>query len=449
MNWRFESAVPGIAWPALPQPPHSLTLALLHQLEQSQWLAPERIESEQFRQLAPLLRHAWETVPHYRDAWGGAFDASAPARESFLRLPTLSRRALQEHRESLQSRAIPPSHGRVFEFRTSGSTGEPVRVLKSEIGAVFWNALTLRDHLWHRRLLERKLAAVRQHATPGEAPSWGAATDGLVATGPCVLLNISSDVEAQLDWLVKHDPAYLLTYPSNVAALARASLARGLRLGGLLEVRTLGESVPAGLRVLCKEAWDVPLVDLYSSHEVGYIALQCPQHEHYHVQSESVLVEVLDEHGGACRPGEVGRVIVTDLHNFTMPLLRYEIGDYAIAGAPCPCGRGLATLTRILGRVRNMLTHADGRRYWPTFGQDGFRDIAPVLQYQFVQRVRETLEARLVLAEPLNENQESRLKERIAAQLPPGLRIELVRVESLPRGPGGKFEEFVCEVAES
>ena len=131
-----------------------------------------------------------------------------------------------------------------------------------------------------------------------------------------------------------------------------------MRLPGLREVRTLGEASTPDLRALCREAWGVPLVDVYSAEEVGYIALQCPEHEHYHVQAESVLVEILDERGAPAPPGETGRVVVTDLHNFAMPLVRYEIGDYAEVGEPCACGRGLPVLRRIVGRVRNMLRDA-------------------------------------------------------------------------------------------
>jgi phenylacetate-CoA ligase len=176
----------------------------------------------------------------------------------------------------------------------------------------------------------------------------------LVETGPCLRLDVDGDTNAQLEWLERHDPAYLLTYPSLAAELATLSLERGVKLPGLREVRSLGESLEIGVRHLCKQAWNVPLTDIYSSEEVGYVALQCPDHEHYHVQAENVLVEVLNEKGKPCAPGETGRVVVTDLHNFAMPVIRYDIGDYAEVGEPCPCGRGLPVLRRLVGRASRM-----------------------------------------------------------------------------------------------
>src|SRR3970282_1475490 len=99
---------------------------------------------------------------------------------------------------------------------------------------------------------------------------------------------------------------YLLSHPSNLAELAKLSLAQNVRFPRLREVRTSGELLTQEVRDLCRQAWDVPVTDMYSANEVGYIALQCPQHEHYHVQPEDVIVEVLDERGEPCAPGQTG-----------------------------------------------------------------------------------------------------------------------------------------------
>jgi phenylacetate-CoA ligase len=359
----------------------------------------------------------------------------------------LTRRDLLERYADLKSRSIPPAHGGTTELRTSGSTGAPVRVLKTQLSQLFWNAITLRDHRWHGRSLAGKLAVIRHGLTEGRAQSWGTATAGLLATGPAVNLSAGIDVGEQLAWLEREQPQYLLTYPSNAAALASLSLERGVRPPGLREVRTLGEMLTRDVRHACRAAWDVPLVDMYSANEVGYVALQCPEHEHYHVQSEAVLVEVLDQQGRPCAPGESGRLVVTDLQNLGTPLVRYEIGDYAEPGGECSCGRGLPVLSRIAGRVRNMLVTADGKRYWPLLGSRKFIEVAPVLQHQVVQKRYDLIELRLVTARPLDAAEEARLRTMVLAAMPAGMQIEIRYLESIPRGAGGKFEDFVSEVA--
>jgi phenylacetate-coenzyme A ligase PaaK-like adenylate-forming protein len=118
----------------------------------------------------------------------------------------------------------------------------------------------------------------------------------------------------------------------------------------------------------CERHWGAPVVNSYSAKEIGAIALQCPEHGRMHIQSESLLVEILDETGRACGPGEIDRMVISDLHNFAMPLILYEIGDYAEMGEPCPCGRGLPVLQRVLGRTRNRVRLPSDAYIWPRFG---------------------------------------------------------------------------------
>ena len=114
MEWHYASALPGVAWPGVPAASTATTLALLFQLEQSQWLSPQQLRDRQVEQLGLLLEHARATVPYYRKRLGaGDLD----------QLPILSTRDLQDHYEALKSESVPASHGAVTEVRTSGSTG--------------------------------------------------------------------------------------------------------------------------------------------------------------------------------------------------------------------------------------------------------------------------------------------------------------------------------------
>src|SRR5690606_29109428 len=118
----------------------------------------------------------------------------------------------------------------------------------------------------------------------------------------------------------------------------------------LKSVLTQSELASRHLRERLRAIWGASLTDTYSASEVGVMALQCPHSGQYHVQSEVALVEVIDAAGRPCAPGEMGRVVVTPLHNFAQPLFRYDIGDLAEVGEACACGRGLPTLARIIGR---------------------------------------------------------------------------------------------------
>jgi len=200
------------------------------------------------------------------------------------------------------------------------------------------------------------------------------------------------------------------------------------------------------VRDLVATAWGAPVTDMYSSKEMGYIGLQCPDHPHYHVQSENVLLEVLDEAGQPCRPGEVGRVVLTSLNNLATPFVRYEIGDYAELGPACPCGRGLPVLRRILGRVRNMVTYPSGEKRWPYLGEEVYRAVAPVRQHQLVQKNKTEIEARFIVERPLSPSEEDVLRQVIQSKLGYPFRVCFTYHDRLSRGAGGKFEEFRSEI---
>ena len=350
-----RSALPGVVWPAITGPAEASALALQYQLERSQWLSPEDLSALQLRQLEALVRHAWETVSFYRWQWHGSLRVAEPlTRDSFQRLPLLKRENLEHEFEELRSSAPPAPHGAVTEVRAAGTGGRPMRLLKTALVDLWQQVLSLRDHLWHRRDLDGTLAVINARPHENAMQAWG--TDLLVldTAGRAVALSLPAAADAQLEWLRRHEPDYLLTSAANAAELAQAALALGIRFPRLREIRTSGDPLRPETRSACRKAFAVPLTDRYSTREAGDIALQCREHEHYHVHSESVLVEVLDAEDRGCAPGTVGRVVVTTLHNFAMPLVRYDTGDLAEVGAPCPCGRGLPVLQRIVGRASDV-----------------------------------------------------------------------------------------------
>jgi phenylacetate-CoA ligase len=164
------------------------------------------------------------------------------------------------------------------------------------------------------------------------------------------------------------------------------------------------------------------------------------------VQAENLLVEILDEGGRACEPGETGRVVVTTLHNFATPLIRYASGDYAVAGEPCSCGRTLPVLARIMGRVRNMLKLPDGTRRWASFPAKYYLPLAPIRQLQLVQHTRERIEVRAVAPREFTPEERAALKSAFAKTLGFPHDISIACVDRIERNAGGKYEEFLCLV---
>ncbi len=443
----------GIVWPAVTIGQDAARLGLTYQLERSQWWPSEALCLMQMQQLARVVRHAYRTVPFYRYRLRPLADLAPGALtpERLRSVPVLTRLELQSAGDELVSARIPPEHGSVRDVRTSGSTGRPIRVKSTEVGDLFGAAINLRNRLWHGTNLRGTVAAIQvlkhahENAAAAGAPmSWGP----LAAPGAVYFFDIRRPLAEQLAWLVKVEPDYLMTYPTNLLALATRSHADGVVLRKLQHVMTMGEVLTDEQRSACRDAWGVDVIDTYSAAEVRTIALQCPAHRHYLVQAESLYVEILDRRGEPCRPGETGRVVISDLHNFATPLIRYDLGDYAEVGGPCPTGRGLPVLERIVGRTRSMLTYPSGEVVWPSLPGSLFTAIAPVQQFQLVQTRCDHIEVRLVLAAPLTERQEGDLRDALRKKLGYPFEFAFLRLSDIPRSAGGKYEDFRSEITD-
>ena len=453
----MRSQLAGIEWPAFPDAGTASLLALAWQLEQSQWWPAAELVRHQHRQLARVLAHAGATVPFHQARFAAAgcrfVDGDELDVAAWARVPIATRDDLIAAGDDLLSRSYPARHGAVHDVFTSRTTGQAVRLRATDVTAALWNAITLRDHAWHRRELSARLGAIRYLTEGGAAPpdgarghGWGPATAAIAPDAPVSLLSIASTIDEQVAWLVREDPAYLVVYPSVLDAIVRQVRDRGLRLPSLRQVRTISEALTPATRALATEVLGVPVVDTYSAQEVGYLALECPTGGRYHVQAERLLVELVDERGRPCPPGEPGRVIVTDLHNFATPLVRYDLGDVAVAGEPCPCGRGLPVLTRVIGRRRGLLVYPDGRVVWPLFSV-ACRDAARYRELQLVQESVERLRLRVVPEAPLSAGDRGALAAAVQRALGHPFTVDVEEVAALDRSPTGKLEEFVSRVA--
>jgi phenylacetate-CoA ligase len=333
-------------------------LALLRQLDDTQWLAPEALLERQLAQARELLRHAHGFSAASRSRLDAAgFRADLPLDAATWRsLPLLSRDDALAQGQALSCARFPAAHGNARGFRTPGRRAAPLTIQRTDMAQFYWDAMKLREHLWHRRDIGGQVAGIRvlEPGLQAEPPyglrgqGWGGAADLLFLTGETALLNVTASPEAQLAWLRLIRPRYLISDPANLRRLSSALATAGSGVEGLEEIQTNGETLDASLRAELAQAFGARVTDSYLMTEFGTLASQCPDHPAlYHVHAEAALVEVLHDDGRPCAPGETGRVVVTDLHNYALPLFRYDSGDRATAGPPCPCGRGLPTLAAI------------------------------------------------------------------------------------------------------
>lgn len=422
-------------------------LNMLEQLRAFERVSPEEQQQLQYQQLHALLLHAWSFSPFWKHRLTQAgFEPNQRNDSVLTRITPLSRKDLQTTPDDLRARWTGMSTDRLTMATTSGSTGTPVRVERyTDIYSPLFNAINRLDDLWHNRDPEQKLCVIGAGLKDRQVESWGNTYLAFGLRGAALTRALGDrSIESHLDWLLEHRPRYLKCSPFLAASLARLALDLGVDLP-VEHIISQSERVTPQQRAICRQAFGARIVDRYSCEEIGWIALQCPEHDHLHVMTPGVLVEIVDEQGNPCAPGQVGRVLLTSLHSYAMPIIRYEVGDLAEWGEPCSCGNTMPVLKRLWGRTRHQLALPDGSQIPMPFLGDDIGTIASILEFQVAQYQDRSLEIQVKTrdARQLSAQERTQLKRIFSDNGLGSLALKISEVAEINWGPGWKREEFV------
>jgi phenylacetate-CoA ligase len=427
--------------------------AFLQSLASSERAPAGDLRRHQAGLAARLVRHAYDNVPFYRNRLTCLIRADGEIDLTRWRdVPITTRADALAHRDAMQSASLPEIYGPVTQVATTGSTGPSLRVASNALNKVATVAALGRTARWWGLDTARPLAAIKMFSTGDDAPGY---PEGREWRGWCYdnlgsrsfELDMFTPVEQQIEWLLRVQPAYLITPPSNASTLAHAMTPSQAQRLGLAAILLYGETVLPRTRALVAERLGATSIAIYSCQEVGFIATQCPVTPHYHVAAENVLVEILRDDGAPAAPGEAGQVVVTGFYNYAMPFIRYALGDVATAGPlSCTCGRTLPVIAQVDGRTRHAFVFRDGTRVWPRPFLLDFTPFVACRAYQLAQIDHERLEFRYIPEEGASSPDRSGLEAYLRDKLHPSAVVTLVPVEDLPRGPGGKLTPFVSAV---
>jgi len=433
-------------WPSLPLPKSAQAMSIFSQMHFIEKMPPHQQKRLQLRQIERVLRHAYETVPWHRDRLAGIEQISNGGLDEafFSAIPIMTRSDIQTNSTALHSTHVPPGHGGIGYSRSSGSTGTPIEITITELKQLMSRAQTLRSHYWHRIDVSRKNVDIRTAYKPGTEPK-SSAWSTMPWSGPCQRLDINLPISELFEQFIAEDPAYVQSHPYTLLLLAETSRKTGVLPRNLIAARSFGEVLSAKTRQTLREVWDVPVIDCYSATEIGIMSHQCPENETQHVQVENVRIEVLDDDDIPCKPGAIGRVVVTTLNNFATPLIRYEIGDYAEVGEPCTCGRTLPVLNRILGRHRNLCVLKNGERFYPEM-RESMAKFPHILQFQAHQKTLEDIDLRIVAARSFTAEEREEVQSVLQKKLHYPFNVNITEVDDIPRAANGKFEEFKSDI---
>jgi phenylacetate-CoA ligase len=326
----------------------------LRRLRRAQWLTPEESAVAQRRAVEGLLGHAYRTVPYYRDLLRDVVGTDATRLDAgvLARLPLLTKEVIRTHAGALVSTA---GDGRGRYTNTSGgSTGEPVVLVQDQRFRDCSRAVAMLFDQWTGYRVGFPMAKI-----------WGSERDLFVGRETVKTRVVRflrnehwfnafrmtpSQVEEYVARINRTRPQFVLAYVESIFDIARFIEREGLDVWSPRAVMTSAGPLDDHVRAVVERVFRAPVFNRYGSREVGDIACDCSSHRGQHVCSPYHVVEVLRPDGTTAEAGEVGEIVVTLLTNFSMPLIRYRIGDTAKwASGPCGCGRPWPRLESVTG----------------------------------------------------------------------------------------------------
>ncbi len=435
------------AWAWWEQSPY---LRHYRQLQRRQFDPPEVVHRRQWQAVADLLHHAYATTPFWRDQLDrqGIRPDQVRSFEDFRAIPVLTKELLRSQAAQLVSDRFRDAY--LHRKKTSGSTGVSVEVLVDEAAQQWKRACTLRSDEWSGWRFGEPVAKVwgnpeyLQHGWRG----W--------------LRNRLLDRARYLDTLQMDDstlgrfarslrrqpPALLFGHAHSLYLLAEYLRARGgagFRPRGVIATAM---TLHSWERQTIEEVFACQVTNRYGCEEVSLIACECEQHAGLHINADGVYVEVLRPDGSPAQAGEVGAVIVTDLANRAMPLLRYQVGDLAVpSGRHCPCGRGLPLLERVEGRVADYVVAPDGKLISGISLTENLALLVPgIAQFQIVQESLTRFRFRIVRGPLFGPRSLERLRQLVSTRFGAQVEFTCEYLDRIPREASGKYRFCVSKV---
>jgi phenylacetate-CoA ligase len=423
--------------------------ALRLELHRRQFDPPAVVRARQMVGVRRVLRHAAATVPYYRDLFGRLRLRPEDIRtaDDLQVLPLLTKADIRAHGPALRSELYHSAP--LTRKKTSGSTGVPLEVWLDASGLAWKRAATLRADEWSGWRRGQRVAKVwgnpeyRHYGIKGRLRNWlydrAVHLDTLQMT-PDALCRFAGVLQ-------RRRPELLFGHAHSVFLVADYFRRQGLTGYQPRGIITTAMVLHDWQRRRIEATFGCPVTNRYGCEEVSLIACECEAHRGLHVNADSVLVEVVRD-GRPAPPGVPGSVVVTDLSNFAMPLVRYQIGDVGVlTDRACPCGRGLPLLEKVEGREADYVVTADGRLVSGISLTENFALLVPgVAQIQIVQEEVRHFRFRVVRDPTWGPASESRLAELVAERFGAGTHYECEFVEMIPQEPSGKYRFCISHV---
>jgi len=426
------------------------TLSYLKSLNANQWMSKAALEETQWRDLKLLLAHAYENSPYYRDLFDELKitpeDIESPL--DFQNFPICNREDVVANSEKMVADNY---KNRTIRKSTGGSTGKPVHFALDQNSYEWRMATTQRGYGWAHCEAGSKTLYI-WGVDVGNPTRWQQFKTAIYhrAYNRKMFNCFDFDDEEMLrciEYINKKKPNGIVAFTSAVYNLAKFIASHKLSVHPVPSVITGAEKLYDHQRELIEDIFGGKVFNTYGCREFMLIAAECEKHEGLHVSMDNLFVEIIKD-GKPAAPGESGDVVVTDLHNYGMPFIRYKNGDIAVQGGEsCSCGRGLPLIKNVDGRKLDEIVATDGKVVSGGFFPHLMKEFKEVEKFQVIQTAKDKLQIKLILNQQFPDSQIETCKEEIWKVLGRDMDIHMDIVPEIPLTPAGKFRVTISKIA--
>jgi len=420
------------------------------QLKEHQWWSSDDIAALQLERLKLLLRHAYQNVPYYNRKFteAGLHPDDIKTVDDLPRLPVLTREDVRENFSDLIAKNFPRSQ--MIPYATGGSTGKPLQFYISKQSLNWGTAMVHLAYSWYGCEWTAKMASLC-----GFSRRMLPSRNLIAIVSPLIFRRVQLDgynmteskMEDFVQKLVKFEPRGMIAYVSPAYVFAKYLKHKGISNIGLQAVITQAEKLLPHQRQLLEEVFHCEVFDCYGSREVPSMAFECPQHTGYHISTENVVLEFI-RNNKPVSPGEMGKIVVTDLHNYAMPFIRYENGDLGISSSEkCPCGRGMPLMKEIVGRTSDIIIGTGGKYMSGILFANILRHKPWVKQFQVRQNKNKDITVNIVPGTLPGEKELESTKAVLQQEVGDAIKLDIIFVDSIAATESGKYRYTISEVS--
>jgi len=412
-------------------------------LTKSQWWSKAQLEELQNKKLRSLIRHAYDNVPYYHRIFShlNITPADIKTKNDLKKIPVLTKEDIRKNLPDLTARNIPLS--RMIESHSSGSTGEPIKYYIDKNSYSAGWAQTFRCWSWAGFQLGDPYVKISLNPRTSAIKK---IQDRLLQTKYVYAMAITdTSIEQEIEKIHQFHPKIIRNYASHMYTMAKLMEKNNIQYQGAT-IATTGSMLYPHYRAIIEKQFNCKVFDAYGGESTA-VSFECEEHTGYHVCDEDVIVEFLKGEEPVASD-ELGRIVFTNLNNFAMPVIRYDIKDLgSYSDESCSCGRGLSLMKSIEGRDSDIIVTPSGNFIVVHFFGILFGHIQGVDQFQVIQERMDHLIVKIVKNQHFTDKDLDRIKNEIQKRIGIDVTIKIEFVEEIPlSGSSGKRRYVISHI---